>query len=148
MQRNDKSHTSSVLEIFEYWRNFFPDYIVRGNVLNVSGHILFRYWFYESWDHCCWKVQMIVIMKIHWFTWCLSIIFRLFSSTIYCIQVESIEWAYENIGEITSKGQLNNMADFLAHKQLDLVINLPMRHGGARRVSSFSTHGNIQITAN
>lgn len=56
-------------------------------------------------------------------------------------QVESIEWAYENIGEITSKGQLNNMADFLAHKQLDLVINLPMRHGGARRVSSFSTHG-------
>ena len=59
------------------------------------------------------------------------------------VQVESIEWAYENIGEITSKGQLNNMADFLAHKQLDLVINLPMRHGGARRVSSFSTHGKI-----
>lgn len=56
--------------------------------------------------------------------------------------MESIEWAYDDIGEITSKGQLNNMADFLAHKQLDLVINLPMRHGGARRVSSFSTHGN------
>jgi len=33
------------------------------------------------------------------------------------------------------------MADFLAHKHLDLVINLPMRHGGARRVSSFNTHG-------
>lgn len=57
--------------------------------------------------------------------------------------MESIEWAYDDIGEITSKGQLNNMADFLAHKQLDLVINLPMRHGGARRVSSFSTHGNV-----
>jgi len=57
------------------------------------------------------------------------------------INVEPIEWAYENIGEITSKGQLNNMADFLAAKQLDLVINLPMRHGGARRVSSFNTHG-------
>ena len=55
--------------------------------------------------------------------------------------MEPIEWAYENIGEITSKGQLNNMADFLAAKQLDLVINLPMRHGGARRVSSFNTHG-------
>ncbi len=60
---------------------------------------------------------------------------------ISIFKVEPIEWAYENIGEITSKGQLNNMADFLAHKQLDLVINLPMRHGGARRVSSFSTHG-------
>ena len=57
------------------------------------------------------------------------------------LKVEPIEWAYENIGEITSKGQLNNMADFLAAKQLDLVINLPMRHGGARRVSSFNTHG-------
>ena len=57
--------------------------------------------------------------------------------------MESIEWAYDDIGEITSKGQLNNMADFLAHKQLDLVINLPMRHGGARRVSSFSTHGKL-----
>lgn len=57
--------------------------------------------------------------------------------------MESIEWAYDDIGEITSKGQLNNMADFLAHKQLDLVINLPMRHGGARRVSSFSTHGKV-----
>ena len=61
--------------------------------------------------------------------------------------MESIEWAYDDIGEITSKGQLNNMADFLAHKQLDLVINLPMRHGGARRVSSFSTHGKLfQVT--
>lgn len=33
-----------------------------------------------------------------------------------------------------------HLADFMARKQLDLVINLPMR-GGARRVSSFSTHG-------
>ena len=57
--------------------------------------------------------------------------------------MEPIEWAYENIGEITSKGQLNNMADFLAAKQLDLVVNLPMHNGGARRVSSFFTQGNI-----
>lgn len=33
-----------------------------------------------------------------------------------------------------------HLADFMARKQLDLVINLPMR-GGARRVSSFTTHG-------
>ena len=59
--------------------------------------------------------------------------------------MEPIEWAYENIGEITSKGQLNNMADFLAAKQLDLVVNLPMHNGGARRVSSFFTQGNIFV---
>jgi hypothetical protein len=53
----------------------------------------------------------------------------------------------ENIGEITTKGQFNNMADFLAHKHLDLVINLPMRHGGARRVSSFNTHGMTLLAA-
>ncbi len=60
------------------------------------------------------------------------------------IMVETIDWAYENIGDFTTdtKGQFNNMADFLAHKHLDLVINLPIRHGGARRVSSFNTHGN------
>ena len=58
--------------------------------------------------------------------------------------MEAIEWAYESIDEITTKGQLNNMADFLAQKQLDLVINLPMRHGGARRVSSFFTHGGLK----
>lgn len=33
-----------------------------------------------------------------------------------------------------------HLADFMARRQLDLVINLPMR-GGARRVSSFTTHG-------
>lgn len=33
------------------------------------------------------------------------------------------------------------MAEFLAEKNIDLVINLPMRNGGARRVSSFVTHG-------
>ena len=39
------------------------------------------------------------------------------------------------------------MADFLAHKHLDLVINLPMRHGGARRVSSFNTHGMTSLAS-
>lgn len=39
-----------------------------------------------------------------------------------------------------SDGELMHLADFMARRQLDLVINLPMR-GGARRVTSFSTHG-------
>lgn len=33
-----------------------------------------------------------------------------------------------------------HLADFMARRELDLVINLPMR-GGSRRVSAFSTHG-------
>ncbi|XP_045107647.1 CAD protein-like isoform X4 [Portunus trituberculatus] len=64
------------------------------------------------------------------------------------IQVEPVEWAYENIAETATKGQLSSMADYLARKGLiysirefDLVINLPMRGGGARRVSSFLTQG-------
>ncbi|XP_050730694.1 CAD protein-like isoform X4 [Eriocheir sinensis] len=64
------------------------------------------------------------------------------------IQVEPVEWAYENFGETATKGQLSSMADYLARKGLiysirefDLVINLPMRGGGARRVSSFLTQG-------
>lgn len=39
-----------------------------------------------------------------------------------------------------SDGELMHLADFMARRQLDLVINLPMR-GGARRVSALNTHG-------
>jgi hypothetical protein len=53
--------------------------------------------------------------------------------------VEPVEWTFEDID--TSGGELSHLADFLARKQFDLVINLPMRNGGARRVSSFMTHG-------
>ena len=34
-------------------------------------------------------------------------------------------------------GQMVSMADYLSNKHFDLVINLPMRNSGARRVSSF-----------
>lgn len=40
-----------------------------------------------------------------------------------------------------TKGELCNIASYLANKEFDLVINLPMRNGGARRVSSFMTQG-------
>lgn len=64
---------------------------------------------------------------------------------IFCIilQVESVQWTFDHIGDPEddrSDGELMHLADFMARRQLDLVINLPMR-GGARRVSSFSTHG-------
>lgn len=52
-----------------------------------------------------------------------------------------MEWTFESIDDITSQGELRPLAEFLSKKQFDLVINLPMRNGGARRVSSFMTHG-------
>lgn len=58
-------------------------------------------------------------------------------------KVESVQWTFDHIGDPEddrSDGELMHLADFMARRQLDLVINLPMR-GGARRVSSFSTHG-------
>lgn len=53
--------------------------------------------------------------------------------------MEPVEWTFEDIGE--NEGQLVDLGDYLARKQFDLVINLPMRSGGVRRVSSFLTHG-------
>ena len=56
-------------------------------------------------------------------------------------KVEPVQWTFENIGEATTSGELNNLADFLARRDFDLVINLPMRNRGTRRVSSFLTYG-------
>ncbi|KAF7990426.1 hypothetical protein HCN44_000231 [Aphidius gifuensis] len=59
------------------------------------------------------------------------------------VEVESVQWTFENIdvNEDTSPNELRHLADFLSKKHFDLVINLPMRNGGARRVSNFMTHG-------
>ncbi|XP_074041253.1 carbamoyl-phosphate synthetase 2, aspartate transcarbamylase, and dihydroorotase rudimentary isoform X1 [Leptinotarsa decemlineata] len=57
------------------------------------------------------------------------------------VDVESVQWTFDSIDDITSQGELRPLAEFLSKKQFDLVINLPMRNGGARRVSSFMTHG-------
>ncbi|KAL3268514.1 hypothetical protein HHI36_007625 [Cryptolaemus montrouzieri] len=54
------------------------------------------------------------------------------------VKVELVE--YHNIDDITCQ-ELGNLAEFLSKKQFDLVINLPRRDGGARRVSSFITPG-------
>ncbi|XP_052750577.1 CAD protein isoform X2 [Galleria mellonella] len=63
--------------------------------------------------------------------------------TEHGVEIESVQWTFDHIGDpedARSDGELMHLADFMARRQLDLVINLPMR-GGARRVSSFSTHG-------
>jgi carbamoyl-phosphate synthase / aspartate carbamoyltransferase / dihydroorotase len=56
--------------------------------------------------------------------------------------VESVQWTFDNINpEDANGGELHHLAEFLSNKQFDMVINLPMRGGGARRVSAFMTHG-------
>nr|CAD7402532.1 unnamed protein product [Timema cristinae] len=56
------------------------------------------------------------------------------------VDVEPVQWTFEELDSLTD-GEPSHLADFLAKKHFDLVINLPMRNGGARRVSSFMTHG-------
>lgn len=56
-------------------------------------------------------------------------------------QVESVHWSFENIGENATSSDLCNLHDFLARRDFDLVINLPMRNGGVQRVSAFMTYG-------
>ncbi|KAF2368744.1 Aspartate carbamoyltransferase [Trinorchestia longiramus] len=55
--------------------------------------------------------------------------------------IEPVEWAYQNIGEAATETSISSMADYLSRKEFDLVINLPIRDSGARRVSSFVSHG-------
>ena len=63
--------------------------------------------------------------------------------TEHGVEVEPVQWTFENISmnEDSSPSELRHLADFLSKKQFDLIINLPMRNGGARRVSNFMTHG-------
>ncbi|XP_066146242.1 multifunctional protein r isoform X2 [Euwallacea fornicatus] len=57
------------------------------------------------------------------------------------VKVQSVEWTFENIDDMASESELKHLAEFLSSKKFDMVINIPMRNGGARRVSSFMTHG-------
>jgi carbamoyl-phosphate synthase/aspartate carbamoyltransferase/dihydroorotase len=57
------------------------------------------------------------------------------------IPVEPVDWVFDTIGDEHDidkmAGQMVSMADYLSSKHFDLVINLPIRSSGARRVSSF-----------
>ncbi|KAH8287029.1 hypothetical protein KR054_000750 [Drosophila jambulina] len=57
------------------------------------------------------------------------------------IDVESVQWTFDKTTPDDINGELRHLAEILANKQFDMVINLPMSGGGARRVSSFMTHG-------
>ena len=49
-----------------------------------------------------------------------------------------MDWPFEYSGNSCKK---KNIADYLTQNKFDMVINLPLRNSGARRSSSFLTHG-------
>ncbi|RDD37936.1 CAD protein [Trichoplax sp. H2] len=53
------------------------------------------------------------------------------------ITMEVVEWRFDDLGSEDS----SSLGKYLAQNKFDMVINLPMRSGGSRRVSSFNTLG-------
>ena len=58
------------------------------------------------------------------------------------IRVQNVQWHFENLGEEGETEELLvenviSMTDYLSTQKFDLVINLPRRSTGGRRVSSF-----------
>ncbi|GAB0099418.1 Methylglyoxal synthase-like domain [Sergentomyia squamirostris] len=65
------------------------------------------------------------------------------SLQIFMNDVEPVQWTFDSINSMTEEqaGELQDLSQFLSSGKFDLVINLPMSGGGARRVSSFMTQG-------
>jgi hypothetical protein len=57
--------------------------------------------------------------------------YELTQNIIFIPQVEAVQWTFDEIN--SESGELHHLAAFLADKKIELVINLPMRGGGARR---------------
>lgn len=64
---------------------------------------------------------------------------------LICIpQIEPVDYPFDDDSQWLGKGRTSpdkNIADFLMANEFELVINLPLRSGGSRRVSSFMTQG-------
>lgn len=56
------------------------------------------------------------------------------------LQITPVDWPFEEGGN-GSGAKEQSIADYLATKKFDLVINLPLRSSGARRASTYFTHG-------
>ncbi|XP_067950239.1 multifunctional protein CAD-like isoform X2 [Watersipora subatra] len=64
--------------------------------------------------------------------------------TEHDVKVKSLDYPFDDEAQRTGKGRSSpdkNIADYLMAKEVELVINLPLRSGGSRRVSSFMTQG-------
>jgi len=69
--------------------------------------------------------------------------FLILRAFLFCCQVEAVDWVHEDC-EARGKNihqQVNSIADKLSDKQIDLYVNLPLRHYGLRSASSFLTRG-------
>lgn len=60
--------------------------------------------------------------------------------TEHGIEVISVDWPFEEGGNGAGAKE-RSIADYLATNKFDLVINLPLRSSGARRASTYFTHG-------
>uniref|UniRef100_A0A0N4Z9R3 CAD protein n=1 Tax=Parastrongyloides trichosuri TaxID=131310 RepID=A0A0N4Z9R3_PARTI len=58
------------------------------------------------------------------------------------ISIQAVDWPFEEeLGNEKTGAVTKNVSDFLANKDIDLMINLPIKGNGAYRVSAFCTHG-------
>ena len=55
--------------------------------------------------------------------------------------MEAVDWPYEDTGVPGKNIHQRSIADLLNDNEFDLVINLPMRDGGSRAASTFTTQG-------
>ena len=55
-------------------------------------------------------------------------------------KITPVDWPFEEGGNGTGAKE-RSIADYLATNKFDLVINLPLRSSGARRASTYFTHG-------
>lgn len=56
------------------------------------------------------------------------------------IQVEPVYWPFDDINVSGNMNQLS-IVDMMVEKRVDLVVNLPMRNGGSKAASTFTTQG-------
>uniref|UniRef100_A0A8C4Q8V3 Carbamoyl-phosphate synthetase 2, aspartate transcarbamylase, and dihydroorotase n=1 Tax=Eptatretus burgeri TaxID=7764 RepID=A0A8C4Q8V3_EPTBU len=65
--------------------------------------------------------------------------------TEHNVKVMAVDWPFEEAENCGSEGNMperqRNIQDYLSENHFDLVINLPMRNAGGRRLSSFMTRG-------
>ena len=53
-------------------------------------------------------------------------------------QIQIVDWPFEENG---NEGKEQSIQEYLIQNKFDLVINIPMSSGGARRKAHFITHG-------
>ena len=59
---------------------------------------------------------------------------------LFLRKITPVDWPFEEGGNGTGAKE-RSIADYLATNKFDLVINLPLRSSGARRASTYFTHG-------